>query len=116
MTLDVRARLWYQHDGAPAHNSQLAKEAISNRWIGRGGTILWPPRSPDLNPLDFFLWGHMKNYVYSETVNTIEDLEDRIQEAVASVTPEMLNDVQRSMLRRARVCIQNGGRHFEHLL
>ncbi|KAJ4428267.1 hypothetical protein ANN_24284 [Periplaneta americana] len=26
------------------------------RWIGRDGTA-WPPRSPDLNPLDFYLWG-----------------------------------------------------------
>ena len=35
-----------------------------DRWIGRGGTINWPPRSPDLTPLDFCLWGLMKSEVY----------------------------------------------------
>lgn len=112
--------MWYHHDGAPAHNSHLAREVLSeifpNRFIGPGGTVLWPPRSPDLNPLDFFLWGHLKNYVYFEPLNTIEELEARVHEAVATVTPEMLTDVQRNMARRARVCIQNDGGHFEHLL
>jgi len=35
-----------------------------NRWIDRGGRVPWPPRSPDLNPLDFFFWGYSKNIVY----------------------------------------------------
>jgi hypothetical protein len=28
-----------------------------DRWIGRRGPTAWPPFSPDLNPLDFYLWG-----------------------------------------------------------
>ncbi|CAH1966439.1 unnamed protein product [Acanthoscelides obtectus] len=32
-------------------------------WIGRGGPINWPERSLDLAPLDFFLWGHVKDEV-----------------------------------------------------
>ena len=48
------------HDGAPAHFSLVAREFLNatyeDRWIGRGGPHLWPARSPDLNPLDFFLW------------------------------------------------------------
>jgi len=36
------------------------------RWIGRGGPIPWPPRSPDLNSLDFFFWGYLKETVYPE--------------------------------------------------
>ncbi|GBL73687.1 hypothetical protein AVEN_230681-1 [Araneus ventricosus] len=36
------------------------------RWIGRGGPVLWPPRSPDLTSLDFFLWGHLKELVYRD--------------------------------------------------
>ncbi|KAJ4436866.1 hypothetical protein ANN_16998 [Periplaneta americana] len=31
-----------------------------SRWIDRGGPIAGPPRSPDLNPLDFYLWDHLK--------------------------------------------------------
>ena len=29
-------------------------ERFPDAWIGRGGPIPWPPRSPDLSPLDFF--------------------------------------------------------------
>jgi hypothetical protein len=36
---------------------KLLNRMYPNRWIGRGGLRYWTPRSPDLNPLDFFLWG-----------------------------------------------------------
>jgi len=45
---------------------QLLNDTFSNRWIGRGSTINWPPRSPDLTLLDFCLWGLMKNEVYKK--------------------------------------------------
>ena len=50
-----------QHDGAPAHFALDVREYLDNvfpnRWIGRGGPVQWPPRSPDLTPMDFFIWG-----------------------------------------------------------
>jgi hypothetical protein len=65
--LAVRARMWHMHDGAPAHFSCAVRDVINNthhdRWIGRGGPTAWPPCSPDLNHLDFYLWGHQKSLV-----------------------------------------------------
>lgn len=61
--INLRRRSWFMHDGAPAHFSRLVRNWLGqpfvygDHWIGRGGPIAWPPRSPDLNPLDFFLWG-----------------------------------------------------------
>lgn len=56
--LDVRQRMWFLHDGAPPYFRLAVRQHLHNvyglRWIGRGGPVLWPPRSPDLNPLDFF--------------------------------------------------------------
>lgn len=55
--LDIRRQMWFMHDGAPAHFTGAVREFLNNsypRWIGRGGPTAWPPRSPDLNPLDFF--------------------------------------------------------------
>jgi hypothetical protein len=76
--LQIRTEMWYMHDGAPPHFDRLVRQHLTNvfgdRWIGRGGPVLWPPRSPDLNPLDFFLWGHLKNNVYSTPVNSREEL------------------------------------------
>jgi hypothetical protein len=54
--LAVRQRMWYMHDGAPAHFSRAVRDILNNtchgRWIGRGGPTARPPRSPDLNPLE----------------------------------------------------------------
>ena len=54
-----RQRLWFQHDGAPANFAldvrEYLKNVFPNRWIGRGGPVQWPPRSPDLTPMDFFI-------------------------------------------------------------
>jgi hypothetical protein len=59
VSLTVRKKMWFQHDGAPAHYSlrvrQFLTESYPQWWIGRGGPVTWPPPSPDLNPLDFFL-------------------------------------------------------------
>jgi hypothetical protein len=76
------------------HFSRRAREILDqqypDRWIGRGGPRNWPARSPDLNPLDFFLWGHVKNVVYRHPVDTEEQLRGRIHEAFATITPEMV--------------------------
>ena len=50
--LETRRLMWFQHDGAPAHYFGEAREFLNenfpNRWIGRGGPVGWPARSPDL--------------------------------------------------------------------
>ena len=37
--------------------------------------ISWPPRSPDLSPMDFFVWGFVKKYVYNRNYENVENLE-----------------------------------------
>jgi len=63
--LATRIAMYFQLDGAPSHYTrhvmQHLNDTFPNRWIGRGSTINWPPRSPDLTSLDFCLWGLMKN-------------------------------------------------------
>jgi hypothetical protein len=51
-------------NGAPPHYvlgvRTYLDEQFPGRWIGRRGPTEWPARSPDLSPLDFYLWGHLK--------------------------------------------------------
>lgn len=76
--LDVRQRMWFQHDGAPAHFGAAARQCLDHsfphRWIGRRGPVSWPARSPDLNPIDFFLWGYVKSLVYDTPVQPVISL------------------------------------------
>ena len=59
--LAKRMSMVFQHEAAPAHYSRLVTHHLNltfpERWIGRGGHVQWPPRSPDLIPLDFYPWG-----------------------------------------------------------
>lgn len=112
--------MWMQLDGAPAHFRLTVREwlnaAFPGRWIGRGGPAAWPPRSPDITPLDFFLWGHLKQVVYATPTTTKEDLQARIRDACEAITPELLATVRRSLMERIQRCIGVEGRHFEHFL
>jgi hypothetical protein len=118
--LAVRQRLWFQHDGAPAHYGEDVRQWLNatypGRWIGRGGPIAWPLRSPDLTPMDFFLWGHLKEQVYAIPPRTIEDLVARFKAAVTTVDGSMLRRVRENSVPRTAVCLEMDGGRFEHLL
>jgi hypothetical protein len=85
-----------QQDGAPPHwGSDIRRfldATFPNRWTGRDGSTPWPPRSPDITPLDFFLWGYVKDKVFSTPVPDITNLKARITEAFATITEDMLEN------------------------
>ena len=62
-------KAYFQQDGTTAHAAHMSvallDDAFADRIISK---TVWPPRSPDLSPPDFFLWGAMKNSVYSNTI------------------------------------------------
>jgi hypothetical protein len=57
----------------------------------------------------------MQNYIYSEPIATLEELDGKMVKAIATITPEMLQNT-RSLIRRANFCIEMHGGHFEQLL
>ena len=75
---ETLCRVTFMQDGAPSHFSCFVTDVLNERfpdaWIGRGGPIPWPPRSTDLSPLNFFLWGYIKNTVYAEKIRNIQHL------------------------------------------
>jgi hypothetical protein len=87
--LPVRSQMWYMHDGAPAHFS-CAVWGVRNNihyiwWVGRGGPTAWPPRLPDLNPLDFYLWEHLKTHLYTAPVDNKEALYHHVVDACQTI-------------------------------
>ena len=112
--LQVRQRLWFQHDGTPAHFTLDVREYLNNvfpnRWIGRGGPVQWPPRSPDLTPVDFFILGGMKCLEYETPIDTPEELVARVAEATA-----IIRETQ-SFARIYQLCINVNGQPSQQLL
>ncbi|EZA58874.1 hypothetical protein X777_00695 [Ooceraea biroi] len=121
VSLQIRNQLWFMHDGTPAYFSRTAREFLNNnyinRWIGRGGPIVWPARSSALNPLDFYLWGHLRLsfmilllllWKYSEIVLSL-------RVAKYEIFWKFLK-VFESMRRRCEACINEEGNHFQQFL
>ncbi|GBN02103.1 hypothetical protein AVEN_9672-1 [Araneus ventricosus] len=114
---DLR-NVWFQHDGAPAHKSSSVKQYLMEEFgeqiIGYRGFQEWPPRSLDLTPMDFFLWGYLRQQVYATPLPTLQDLQRRITDDCANMTPAMLHRVQREVQARVQMCIVADGEKFEH--
>ncbi|KAJ8979099.1 hypothetical protein NQ317_014111 [Molorchus minor] len=53
-------------------------QIFPNKWIGTHGPIRWPPRSPNSTPMDYFLWGYLKDKVYQTSLTDLEELKNRI--------------------------------------
>ncbi|GBM04235.1 hypothetical protein AVEN_41045-1 [Araneus ventricosus] len=108
----------FQHDGAPPHKvssvQKYLRDTFQQQVIGYGGCVEWAPRSPDLNPLNFFLWGYIKQRVYATPPPTFQELRNRITVACASVSSAFLNNVQREVQSRVQMCTVAEGHHFEH--
>lgn len=118
--LELRCRMWFQQDGCPAHYARSVREHLNStfpgRWIGRLGSILWPPRSPDLNPLDFFYWGCLKDKIYAKPIRSEDELRERVFEAARTISEISLRKLSRNFIRRCHLCIRVRGRQFEHLM
>jgi hypothetical protein len=80
------------------------------------GDIGWPPRSPDLTPCDFFLWGYLKAKVYEHRPQTLEALKETIRQEVAAITPEMTLKAMDNYRERLNQCINIQGRHLGDVL
>jgi len=72
---------WFQEDGSRPHaipevlefmHSKFQHRIVSSRFPQqfRCG-FSWPPCSPDLNPCDYFLWGYLKDKVFSGAPRTL---------------------------------------------
>ena len=108
--------MWFQQDGATSHTSRvtidLLKGKFGERVISRNDPVERQPRSCDLTPLDFFLWGHIKSLVYTNKPATLYDLKDNIQREIANIPVEMCARVVENWVQRIDHCKRACGGHM----
>lgn len=114
----------YMHDGAPAHKTAVVREVLDQKflgWIGqsdgRRKILDWPARSPDLNPLDFYLWGYLQHRVHlHDDLADTDELEQTVVEESEAIGDVALTRVKRNFVKRLHQCSAENGQLFEHLL
>lgn len=118
--LSLLSGMTFQNDGCPVHTSLIVKnflnEEYGEKWIGRNGPIKWPARSPDLTPVDFYVWGRAKELVYNEEIRDRDQLKEKIEFAFNTMRQEMTwQTVTTEVESRFLKCTNEQGSHFENL-
>lgn len=112
--------IWFQQDGATCHTAtetiDLLKTKFPGRVISRFGDINWPPRSCDLTPLDFFLWGFVKEKVYANNPTTIPELKNNIQQVIREIEPTLCAKVMENFGKRMVACQRSRGGHLSDIV
>jgi len=112
--------IWFQQDGATCHTANvpidLLLDTLENRIISRRGDVNWPPRSCDLTPLDYFLWGAVKNKCYANHPKTNDDLKHEIEVAMRAVEGHTIVNGFKNWVDRMGSCKVSRGNHMNEVL
>ena len=114
----------WQQDGASCHTSKrtlaflkgIFKERIISRFAKIEGMPEWSANSPDLNPLDFCFWGLAMAEVWKQKPKTIPALKKVVEDFFKNLGPDFVKNCVLNIRKRAQLCVQENGGHFEHLL
>ena len=106
----------FQQDSAPAHRARDTVTFLQRETPAFITPDLWPPNSPDLNPLDYKIWGTLQEKIYKRKVVDVQDLKKRLIEEWLKI-PQSVIDVAIDQWRsRLQACVRASGGHFEHKL
>ena len=102
--------IYFQQDLATPHTSHRALEFLrshfGDRVIFKG---IWPARSPDLAPPDFYLCGDLKQKSYWNFPQSQDELEEAIGYQLAQVSADTLQAVFQNLVKRVRACKESKG-------
>ena len=91
----------YQRVGVPPHYGESVTQYLNikfpNKWVGSGGPISWPLRYPDLSHSDYFVWNYLKEIMYQNCPNILEEFRSNITDAICGFDTSILENVYRNL-------------------
>ena len=77
--------IWCQQDGGKCHTAEATlhglRPVLEDCIISRRADVVWPP----MTPLDYYLWGDIKNKFYADKPEAIDALKDNIRDVVGEI-------------------------------
>lgn len=108
--------MFFQQDAAGCHAAhetmELLPSKLSGRVISRYGDQNCPPRSCGLTPIDFFLWGYMKEKMYANWPKTVEDLKEEIRRVISEPHAHLCESVIQNFNKSITLCERFHGGHL----
>jgi len=106
----------FQQDGAPSHRAYDTVEMLKRETPAFIPPSLWPPNSPDLNPVDYQIWGVLQDRVYRTRIRDVEHLKERLIEEWSLFDQSIINGAVSQWRQRLRACVRADGGHFEQMI
>lgn len=103
----------FQQDGAPAHKAKSTQNWLRNRRVDFVSESQWPPYSPDLNVMDFCIWGILESRVNSKRHSSINGLKRAIRKAWNELDMQIISDACAAVETRFGLVIAAGGGNIE---
>ena len=106
--------------GARSHttkaNLKYLREIFGDRIISNFCKPKWPPRSPDLSPLDYWFWACAENFIEERDPEDFFGLKQALADFIATLSEQDIRRAVQHFRKRAQACKDVDGEHFEHLL
>jgi len=109
----------FQQDSAPAHWARPTVELLEKEVPDFISPSLWPPNSPDLNPVDYKIWSLVQERVHQQPISNIDELRECNCCSVGKAVDHRRWRIEaaiRQWQERLLACVKAKGGHFEHLL
>ena len=106
----------FQQDNAPAHRARNTVRLLEQSMLAFIPPDLWPPNSPDLNPVDYKIWSVLQQRVYQSRVHNTDELKQRLLQAWHSIDYNIVDNAIDEWRGRLRACVRANGGHFEQML
>ena len=111
---------WFQQDGATCHTTEATLDVLrpvfEDRIISRRADVVRPPRRYDLAPLDYYLWGPVKDKCYADKPKTIDALKDNIRKAIGEIQLHKIDSVLKNRTDRVGYCMASRGSHLNEII
>lgn len=106
----------FQQDGAPAHRSRQTVAFLTANVPEFIEPENWPPNSPDLNPVDYSIWGALQQLVYRQKIRDLDHLKEVLTSCWEQIGQDLIDKAIDQWLSRISLVIRAKGGHIEHRL
>ena len=105
--------IWFQQDEATL---DVLCPLFEDRINSRRADVDWPPRSCDLTPLDYYLWGAVEDMCYAGKLEALEALKDNIRESIGEIQLHTIDNVFKNWTYRVGYCMASRSSHLNEII
>ena len=102
----------YQQDGARCHTSTASCAAMDSMGINYIKPLHWPANSPDLSPLDYFLWNEVEVRMKQKKYENREQMIKQLVKTFEEIPLEMIRESIKNFMPRFYELEKIGFAHF----